>query len=761
MLYINPFELLEIESTDKRDIKKAKNRKLAEIELSDEGGIYYNNQLIDRSTLLRIADQLSDDQLAFHWLFIHHQPLLNKFLKTGDTDFYKKYQHHEMFENLPFIHFIEPYFIPAFKNALWLAYHSQNTELVKRLFQAPPMVSIRQRSKLFDQLEKTLIKVYQEKSHTLNWLGVSNQRIQQKGASHLHQKALEKLNLPGLNALPEAFLEIRNHFARMLKEFALLIINHCQSENWEYALELIDLAMELNVSASVGKEVIRARNKIYVKAQKSLLSKEEKLKKAMLQMVQQLQDKKFNLSFYRLSPLEASDGIEAILDDEALKSTVSGIEALKGQVVTVLCEIAVMAWLKNGNNYLFQLIIEKAKRIDLSSSYNKSPDSSAEEDLDLLLLVLIGLRSALSDSTLTKNDKKERASGAVALLRFVLSPELIQELVKMNNPALRAQIFEELYPVFHFAKRYSPQTLIELFRSLNPLANVDKGFKDMLDKIQTYSYQKLKKEADEREKERKTRRKQASQKRREPSFWEKWINNLVKWLRESSNTGNNRIIQFSVVGIMATLIIFLGLVIVPKLNATYDLDKVSAYSGRKPVIIDTTAKVEPLKEYFEEKSKYEGNRLNTNEQPFSVCFGKGKFDASTRNQITVLNKADRDVIVCVFGKEAIIRHAYIRSGDRITLDQLPGGELSLRYYSGKDWNPTKPNGCNNWGGFDTDSRYWYRRVLKQGWLEFTGNTYEYSVFAPGTEAFEKAFIGASSTTYFFNNNDRYNTFIDN
>ena len=59
MTYVNPFELLEISSADAKSIKKAKTKKLAAIQLSEEGYILYGTIKVDKSQLLHIVDELS------------------------------------------------------------------------------------------------------------------------------------------------------------------------------------------------------------------------------------------------------------------------------------------------------------------------------------------------------------------------------------------------------------------------------------------------------------------------------------------------------------------------------------------------------------------------------------------------------------------------------------------------------------------------------------------------------------------------------
>jgi len=92
--YINPFELLRIRPEDGEDdieikaIQKAKKILLQEIELEDGRVEWVDNLKIDKSRAIRLADELTNEDLyRYHLIVYRYKPLLN-FLSRGDASLF-------------------------------------------------------------------------------------------------------------------------------------------------------------------------------------------------------------------------------------------------------------------------------------------------------------------------------------------------------------------------------------------------------------------------------------------------------------------------------------------------------------------------------------------------------------------------------------------------------------------------------------------------------------------------------------------------
>ena len=111
MNYINPFELLNIQSENLSDIdssiiRRAKKNLLADIELSDNNTINHNGIELTKSDCIRAVDDLDNkDKNEFHY-FIFKNPDLNSFLTNGDLHFFKTYKSESIYKLPEFLDFI-------------------------------------------------------------------------------------------------------------------------------------------------------------------------------------------------------------------------------------------------------------------------------------------------------------------------------------------------------------------------------------------------------------------------------------------------------------------------------------------------------------------------------------------------------------------------------------------------------------------------------------------------------------------------------
>lgn len=123
MHYINPFNLLNIQSENLSDIdsstiRRAKKSLLADIELSDNDTIEHHGIELTKSDCIRIVDDLDNkDKKEFHF-FIAQNPDLNSFLTKGDLTFFHNYKVESIYKLNDFIDFISPYFTQQYAKAL-------------------------------------------------------------------------------------------------------------------------------------------------------------------------------------------------------------------------------------------------------------------------------------------------------------------------------------------------------------------------------------------------------------------------------------------------------------------------------------------------------------------------------------------------------------------------------------------------------------------------------------------------------------------
>ncbi len=126
MNFVNPFELLDVAETDAVSIKKAKKRKLAEFDLSDDGIIEVGNQKVTKSDFIRAIDELDNNDKAEFYLFVKNNPRLNAFLTNGDISFFTNFRQESIYSDVNFINFVSPYFAEQYNKVLLETYQNDN-----------------------------------------------------------------------------------------------------------------------------------------------------------------------------------------------------------------------------------------------------------------------------------------------------------------------------------------------------------------------------------------------------------------------------------------------------------------------------------------------------------------------------------------------------------------------------------------------------------------------------------------------------------
>ena len=92
---------------------------------------------------------------------------------------------------------------------------------------------------------------------------------------------------------------------------------------------------------------------------------------------------------------------------------------------------------------------------------------------------------------------------------------------------------------------------------------------------------------------------------------------------------------------------------------------------------------------------YKEVQYNTGDKPYLAYYGKGKYDKSTKNSLTIKNEYGRDAVVFLqstSGKK--IRHVYIKASNTYTMDNIPAGSYEVKIMQGLSWNPNKNNGAD-------------------------------------------------------------------
>jgi hypothetical protein len=264
--FINPFDLLEIETTDSDTIKKAKRRKLADIELND-GFLEIGNQKVSRSEFIKLVDELDDNKTKNMYFFIKRDAHLNKLLLNNDVRFFFLYQPHKAYQNQDFINFISPYFAESFSQLLLKAFKTGNSSHVNKLFSVPLLVNQEHTDKLYKNLSRLLSEKIEELEDIKNSVG---EGIDDEDVSNIMEAFESIIDIASLNSLPSYFQKQRNDIAMMLWNIDYSIWGIIKDLQVSYNIIYYALKIEIDGTTKIRlSEALKQLNDIGEKQKKT------------------------------------------------------------------------------------------------------------------------------------------------------------------------------------------------------------------------------------------------------------------------------------------------------------------------------------------------------------------------------------------------------------------------------------------------------------------------------------------------------------
>lgn len=240
MNYINPLELLEINSTESKEIKKAKRRKLAEIELSDNGYIEFQNHKITKSDFLGIVDELDNPDKTSFYSYLKTDKALSNFLLNGDLSVFENGFNSDFYGQDEFKKFITPFFAQKFSETFKNAFVNNDTYQIKLLERASELVDKGQLETLYKPVYRLLqntVKKLQEFARNIE----DNYDEDDVDEVLYDLKSIVEVRL--INSLPYYFQSIRNNIGKEIRNISVNVFNELDSS--EGALNIIKYAQKL------------------------------------------------------------------------------------------------------------------------------------------------------------------------------------------------------------------------------------------------------------------------------------------------------------------------------------------------------------------------------------------------------------------------------------------------------------------------------------------------------------------------------------
>ena len=262
MQYINPFELLNITTTnpsnmDAVTVKKAKRILFAEIDLSDTNTIQYKGIELSKSDCIRISDELDNkDKCEFH-LFILQDKYLNEFLCKGSLLFFDNFRFEYIYKQPEFLDFISAYFSEKYDNLLSESYKKKNLKDVSRILSIKPITNEEHFEKCYISTYAFIRSVDDDINKIVKDIENKNSHFIEKNFVGLPELIADKIDVPLINILPSYFQSLRNQLAQTIRNLSTNINNEPYSL-YKPAFQIIEISNSILSDGLVNQNVTRA-----------------------------------------------------------------------------------------------------------------------------------------------------------------------------------------------------------------------------------------------------------------------------------------------------------------------------------------------------------------------------------------------------------------------------------------------------------------------------------------------------------------------
>jgi hypothetical protein len=379
MIFINPFELLEIDAKnpvliDSLVLKKAKRRLFAEIDLSENGFLLYKNIEITKSSCEKAIDELEDPDKKEYYAYLTSNKPLNNFLINGELDLFANYKQDGIFKIKEFIEFISPYFTIRFEKSINDAFKSNDLLLFKSILRTQNLIDKNDYNNSF----RSLTHEIQNRIVEIDEMTKKFKNGDLKYSSPDDLEIIKKVELlfpvQILNVLPPFFQSQINKIATSL--------NYLGKEIWESSFIpnvpklLMEFLFQIDFD-SLSKPIYQENYKVYVdsfeRKQKVIIN--NNLYPELETTIVKLKEIESKIEKRQISNRAA--GKAALKTDVAfLNSLPDSVESSRDQIASLLREISVSIWNK------FKVIETSLKVINLALTIKVSESKKKNLLLD-------------------------------------------------------------------------------------------------------------------------------------------------------------------------------------------------------------------------------------------------------------------------------------------------------------------------------------------------------------------------------------------
>lgn len=266
MNYINPYELLNLSSTDLSDIDsktiiREKKRLFQEIALNGHDLITFKGIEITKSQCVTAIDELEDKHKREFHFFIHQNKPLNDFLTNGALTFFESHKVESIYKLPTFINFISPFFDQQYDKVLTKNFKAGNKENVIKILSIKPITNTSFNENSYKNTYQAIKDVDSEINQIIKEIDNKESPYIDESFKGLDTLIKSRINIEILNLLPSYFQSIRNQLAQSIRNLAR-DINNEPFELYIPAYNIISIANSIDTDALVKQTITTGYNTI-------------------------------------------------------------------------------------------------------------------------------------------------------------------------------------------------------------------------------------------------------------------------------------------------------------------------------------------------------------------------------------------------------------------------------------------------------------------------------------------------------------------
>ena len=241
MQYIDPYTLFDLdpgasEELDRAQIKRAKQKVLAEFELSEEVVIELQGYEVDKATALRLLEELENpEQRQQHW-YLHQHPPLQKFMQLQKVRLLKQIPPADQLGDDAFRAFLSQQLVPVFDRLLSDNFRQGRKPEFALLVSRLDLIGPRDRDTAMSGTMRQVNLHLQALNEAAS--GSVKELIQFEGEEMWSNHLIEMVN-----RLPDMYQNVRNRYAEALQHLAVRLEN--DQSNTQKAFKVICAAADL------------------------------------------------------------------------------------------------------------------------------------------------------------------------------------------------------------------------------------------------------------------------------------------------------------------------------------------------------------------------------------------------------------------------------------------------------------------------------------------------------------------------------------